>query len=157
MAGSVLPDPQCIPGATYYCPLEASKLPRLEPPLVDIYDDRSLSSLYYFPKQVVPHRSALLNGFRRPPRVLTSGDHETVRRGGRGRGGGSGPPGYGNHSMHREMTRSSYPNYGRRDYGPTGGHNNYNNGYGNSGYENGREGYGHSAHGSYRRPGLPTI
>ena len=138
MAGSVLPDSQCIPGATYYCPLEPSKLPVMGSPLTDIYDDRSISSLYYFPKQLVQHRSALLNGYRRPPRVLSSNDYEQVRRGGRGRGG---PPGNGHHSMHRETSRSSsYSEIGRMNYVPTGaGYNYYNegisNGYDYRGYD----------------------
>jgi len=148
MAGSVLPDPQCIPGATYYCPLEASKLPNLDPPLVDIYDDRSLSSLYYFPKQLVPHRSALLNGFRRPLRVLSSIDYENVRRGVRGRGG---PPAH--HSMHREMSRpASNSERNRMDYSQQGGgYHNYYNDYGYNGYDHRGYGYGQS-NGSYRRP-----
>ncbi|TFY77629.1 hypothetical protein EWM64_g6384, partial [Hericium alpestre] len=79
MSGSVLPNPDYqIPGSTYYSPL---------PNLPDIKNDRTLSALYLFPKQLTPHRSVLLPGVRRPPRSLTADDLERTRRGGRGRGG----------------------------------------------------------------------
>ncbi|KAJ8523017.1 hypothetical protein ONZ45_g526 [Pleurotus djamor] len=51
--GSVLPNPDCLPGSTYYSPLPTQNLP-------DIKNDRSLSVLYFFPKQLTPHRSVLL-------------------------------------------------------------------------------------------------
>ena len=79
MSGDVLPDPDCIPGSTYYCPLTSQGLS-------DIKNDRSLSMLYFFPKQLAPHRSALLPGTRRPARVLSPNDLEVTRQGGRGRG-----------------------------------------------------------------------
>ncbi|KAG6849663.1 hypothetical protein H0H93_006505 [Arthromyces matolae] len=81
--GSVSRNPDCIPGSTYYCPFEMKGLP-------DIQNDRSLSALYYFPKQLTPHRSVLLPGVRKAPRVLTSTDLEIARNGGRGRGRGRG-------------------------------------------------------------------
>ncbi|KAJ7937328.1 exoribonuclease 2 [Mycena leptocephala] len=81
ISGTVSPDPTCIPGSTYYSGL--STMP-------DIRNDRSLSVLYFFPKQITPHRSVLLPGVMKPRRVLSPGDLETVRRGGRGRGGGGG-------------------------------------------------------------------
>ena len=81
MSGDVLPDPDCIPGSTYYCPLTSQGLS-------DIKNDRSLSMLYFFPKQLAPHRSALLPGTRRPARVLSPNDLEVTRQGGRGRGRG---------------------------------------------------------------------
>lgn len=56
----------------------------------DIQDDRSISALYFYPKQVKPHRSVLLPGVRRPRARLTQQDQENTRRGGRGRGGGGG-------------------------------------------------------------------
>lgn len=81
MSGSVLPDTDCIPGSTYYCPLTSQGLS-------DIKNDRSLSMLYFFPEQLIPHRSVLLPGTRRPPRVLSPNDLEVTRQGGRGRGRG---------------------------------------------------------------------
>ncbi|ETW84271.1 hypothetical protein HETIRDRAFT_425699 [Heterobasidion irregulare TC 32-1] len=80
MSGSVLPNPDCIPGSTYYSPLSSQGLP-------DIRNDRTLSVLYFFPKQLTPHRSVLLPGVRRPPRALTADDLENTRRRGQGRGG----------------------------------------------------------------------
>jgi len=90
--------------------------------------------LYFFPKQLSPHRSILLPGVKRPPRTLSSADLETTRHGGRGRGrGGS------DHSRGRRGDRSGagpdrgnpYPprpaNYGPyshnsdRSYGGRGG------------------------------------
>ncbi|THH12914.1 hypothetical protein EW146_g7247 [Bondarzewia mesenterica] len=84
MSGSVLPNPDCIPGSTYYSPLSSEGLN-------DIRNDRTLSALYFFPKQLTPHRSVLLPGVRRPPRALNAQDLETTRRGGRGRGRGGQP------------------------------------------------------------------
>ncbi|KAF9008770.1 XRN 5'-3' exonuclease N-terminus-domain-containing protein [Cyathus striatus] len=81
MSGSVLPNPECLPGSTYYCPLPTLDLP-------DIKNDRSLSVLYFFPKQLTPHRSVILTGVKRPPRVLSANDLEITRSGGRGRGRG---------------------------------------------------------------------
>ncbi|KAJ7368034.1 exoribonuclease 2, partial [Mycena albidolilacea] len=80
ISGSVSPDPACIPGSTYYSPL-----PNMKP---DIRNDKSLSVIYFFPKQLSPHRSVLLKGATRPRATLRTSDLETVRRGGRGRGGG---------------------------------------------------------------------
>ncbi|KAK2466452.1 hypothetical protein APHAL10511_002094 [Amanita phalloides] len=88
MSGSVLPNPDCLPGSTYYSPLPQQELP-------DIRNDRSLSVLYYFPKQLRPHRSELLPGVKKPPRQLSMADLETARNGGRGRGRG-GPHGSNN-------------------------------------------------------------
>jgi len=56
--------------------------------LRDIHDDRSISALYFYPKQVTPHRSVLLPGVRDPRPRLTQYDLELGRRGGRGRGNG---------------------------------------------------------------------
>jgi hypothetical protein len=44
--------------------------------------------LYFFPKQLTPHRSVLLPGIKRPLRVLSPNDLEVTRQGGRGRGRG---------------------------------------------------------------------
>ncbi|KAG2339841.1 hypothetical protein BDR05DRAFT_566872 [Suillus weaverae] len=55
--------------------------------LQDIKNDRSLSALYFFPKQLSPHRSMFLPGVAKPARQLTGED--LARRGrGHGRGGG---------------------------------------------------------------------
>ncbi|GLB33518.1 putative XRN 5'-3' exonuclease N-terminus [Lyophyllum shimeji] len=85
ISGSVLRNPDCIPGSTYYCPFEMPGLP-------DIQNDRSLSALYFFPKQLTPHRSVILPGVKKGPRILTASDLEITRSGGgrgRGRGGWS--------------------------------------------------------------------
>ncbi|KAI0772630.1 XRN 5'-3' exonuclease N-terminus-domain-containing protein [Irpex lacteus] len=96
MSGSMLPNPDCIPGST---------------DLPDIKGDRSLSALYFFPKQLQPHRSVLLPGVRRPRPILTEADRENARRGGRGRGRGG----------HMDGGRGGYNNSngygnGNRDY-----------------------------------------
>ncbi|KAI0796479.1 XRN 5'-3' exonuclease N-terminus-domain-containing protein [Abortiporus biennis] len=104
IAGSLLPDPECLPGSTYYCPMETVGLPNIE-------HDRSLSAFYLFPEQASPHRSVLLPGVRRPKPVLTEEDREFARRGGRGRGGG--------YSGQDRGGRGSYGNNGR-DYANRG-------------------------------------
>lgn len=128
IAGSVLPDPQCIPDATYFSPFEQVELP-------DIPDNRSLSVHYYYPRQLKPHRSHLLPGVRRSIRVLTSADFETLhRRGARGRGGReNGVPGWGGSS------RGTF--YGGSAHG------------GNTGYATGYDrerggGYGYGSYGT---------
>ncbi|KAJ3743348.1 exoribonuclease 2 [Lentinula detonsa] len=83
ISGSVLPNPECLPGSTYLTPLVEQKLP-------DIKNDRSLSVFYFFPKQITPHHSVLLPGIIRPPRILSANDLEHARNGGRGRGRGGG-------------------------------------------------------------------
>ncbi|KAG6907833.1 hypothetical protein DXG01_007215 [Tephrocybe rancida] len=83
ISGTVSRNPDCIPGSTYYCPFEMDGLP-------DIQNDRSLSAVYFFPKQLTPHRSVMLPGVKKTPRVLTSNDLEITRNGGRGRGRGRG-------------------------------------------------------------------
>ena len=96
ISGSVFPDPDCIPGSTYYSPL-------VEQGQQDIKLDRSLSAIYLFPKQLSPHRSTLLPDVRRPPRILSSDD---LRGGGNRRGGGGGRGGY--HSYGNHATNSAY-------------------------------------------------
>jgi len=135
ISGSALPNPDCIPGSTFYSPLTSIGLS-------DIKNDRSLSALYYFPKQLIPHRSMLLTGVRKPPQQLTSEDLDyRTRRGGRGgrgggpdRGGGRGGP----------ANRGSYGN-GPPSYHPPGGYSN-GNGYGSS------SSYGSSGRHSYPPP-----
>ncbi|KAI9507709.1 exoribonuclease 2 [Russula earlei] len=90
ISGSVLPDPDCIPGSTYYSPLIEANQP-------DIKHDRSLSAIYLFPKQLSPHRSILLPGVRRPLRVLSA---EDLRGGGGHHRGGGSRGGYHNYSHH---------------------------------------------------------
>ncbi|KAJ7117313.1 exoribonuclease 2 [Mycena crocata] len=107
MSGSVSPNPDCIPGSTYY-----SVLPNLMP---DIRNDRSLSVFYFFPKQVSPHRSALLPGVKKPRNVLNASDLETVRRGGRGRGGGGGRGSWNNGGSDRGGRND--PFHARSNYG----------------------------------------
>ncbi|KAF8268270.1 XRN 5'-3' exonuclease N-terminus-domain-containing protein [Lactarius quietus] len=99
ISGSIIPDPDCIPGSTYYSPL-------VEQGQDDIKHDRSLSAVYLFPKQLTPHRSILLPSVRRPPRVLSP---EDLRGGANRRGGGGGRGGYGNHSYGNHAA-SSFPN-----------------------------------------------
>ncbi|KNZ80031.1 5'-3' exoribonuclease 2 [Termitomyces sp. J132] len=94
--GTVLRNPDCIPGSTYYCPFEMNGLP-------DIQNDCSLSALYFFPKQITPHRSIMLPGVKRMPRVLTSTDLEITRNGGRGRGRGRG--GWSNEGINGRIRR----------------------------------------------------
>ncbi|KAF9057427.1 XRN 5'-3' exonuclease N-terminus-domain-containing protein [Panaeolus papilionaceus] len=121
MSGSVLPNPDCIPGSTYYCPLADQGLP-------DIKNDQSLSVLYYFPKQVVPHRSVLLPGLKKPARVLTGEDLEVTRNGGRrGRGGWDRGGGHGRgNGMDRGNRNDPFQaranNYGSQSYGRGNGY-----------------------------------
>ncbi|KAG9011848.1 5'-3' exoribonuclease 2 [Tulasnella sp. 427] len=76
LAGMVVADSAHVPGATYESPLASIGLP-------DISNNRSISVLYYFPKQVTPHRSVLLPGAQPPPRRLDRSDIEFVRAEGR--------------------------------------------------------------------------
>lgn len=118
--GSALPNPECIPGSTYYSPLSTTQN---EP---DIKNDRSLSALYFFPKQLTPHRSVLLPGVKRPTRQLSWADANVTQRyadnNGRGRGGydhhGGRGNGRGNSMFHNSST--SYNNSDRGYSGPGG-------------------------------------
>ena len=133
IAGSVLPNPECIPGSTYYSPLTKQGLP-------DIKNDCSLSVLYFFPKQLTPHRSVILPGTKRPPRVLSASDLEVTRNGGRGRGRGGWDRGGGNSNRGTGMDRNRNDPFHTRP-------NNYGQNYGNDRAGPGpanRGGYGHS-------------
>ncbi|KAF4574688.1 5'-3' exoribonuclease 2 [Pleurotus pulmonarius] len=113
MSGTVLPNAECIPGATYYCPLTSQGLP-------DIKNDQSLSVYYFFPKQLTPHRSVLLPGVRPQARKLSAQDLENTRNGyrrGRGRGGGFERGGEGRAAW-RE--RDAPPRDDARPYAPRG-------------------------------------
>lgn len=122
--GSVLPNPDCIPGSTYYSPLPTQDEP-------DIKNDRSLTALYSFPKQLTPHRSVLLPGVKRPARQLSWADTTATQkyvdngggrgRGGydqRGRGGGRGNSMFHNNSNSHYNNDRSYGN-GNSSYQPT--------------------------------------
>ncbi|KAH9963129.1 XRN 5'-3' exonuclease N-terminus-domain-containing protein [Russula dissimulans] len=101
ISGTVLPDPDCIPGSTYYSPLTEEGQP-------DIKHDRSLSAVYLFPKQLSPHRSTVLPGVRRPSRVLSA---EDLRGGGghyRG-GGGRGRGGYNSYNQTEHASTFASP------------------------------------------------
>ncbi|KAJ3806920.1 exoribonuclease 2 [Lentinula aff. lateritia] len=153
VSGSVLPNPECLPGSTYLTPLVEQNLP-------DIKNDRSISVFYFFPKQLTPHRSVLLPGVTRSPRILSANDLEHARNGGRSRGRGGGydrggrdrggndrndpfhsrPPNYGNgrgnsRESYRESSRGQYRgdngSYNDRGRGRPSLNNNYSNGYGN--------------------------
>ncbi|KAI0921449.1 hypothetical protein AcW1_004581 [Taiwanofungus camphoratus] len=105
ISGSLLPNPDCVPGSTYYCPLSSQGLP-------DIKNDRSLSAFYFFPKQLAPHHSVLLPGVRRPRPVLSESDREHARRGGRGRGRGD----YGSDRNGRGTPYGGPGSYGANSY-----------------------------------------
>ncbi|KAJ7638586.1 exoribonuclease 2 [Roridomyces roridus] len=107
ISGSVCPNPDCIPGSTFYSPLHNSP---------DIRNDKSLSVYYFFPRQLSPHKSALLPGARRPRGVLSASDLEQARRGGRGRGGGGGG-GRGSYNGSRNDPFHSRPHGGDRGRG----------------------------------------
>lgn len=146
LAGTVVADPAHVPGATYESPLGSVGLP-------DIPDNRSIAVLYYFPKQVTPHRSVLLPGAQRPARRLDRSDIEFVRAGReynpnhRGRGGGGG----------RDNSYNNVSALGRGSY--SGDRNSRSDGsYGAGGYQdqsweprysNGRGGGGYSGGSSY--------
>ncbi|KAK0499879.1 XRN 5'-3' exonuclease N-terminus-domain-containing protein [Armillaria luteobubalina] len=135
ISGNVLPNPECLPGSTFYNPLTSQDLP-------DIRNDRSLSVIYFFPKQISPHRSVMLPGVKKGPRVLQAHDLEITRSGGRGRGRGGwdrgGGRGGGGRSNGNDRPRGGDPFHSRpSSYGPPRGND--------RGYE-GRGGGGNSYH-----------
>lgn len=141
ISGTVLPNPDCLPGSTYYSPLPQQELS-------DIRNDRSLSMIYLFPKQLRPHRSELLPGARKPPRQLSVADLETTRAGGRGRGRG-GPPGPNGGG------RNSWNGGGQADWRNDPFHTRPNN-YGNHASSGGRGGRGSRGNPPYPpRPSYP--
>ena len=121
ISGYILPEPGLIPGSTYPSPLVKEGMP-------DIAAKNALAVRYMYPEQKTPHRSALLPGIKRPPRVLTSADAQ------RARGGGGRPRHHDYGGIHANMAVQPYgnTNYGGR----------YNKGGGTGGYGNGRGGYG---------------
>ena len=142
--GSLLPNPDCLPGSTYYCPLTSVGLP-------DIKSDRSLSALYLFPQQLTPHRSILLPGVRRPAPILTENDREGARRhhlGGGGRRGGGPGPATGHWSQSYQNGRDYGRSDGARGGGPPHGGQSRGGGYGGNSYGNdGYGGYGNNSYG----------
>ncbi|KAG8855861.1 5'-3' exoribonuclease 2 [Tulasnella sp. 330] len=146
LAGQVVADPLQVPGATYQSPLPTMGLE-------DIPNDRSISVLYYFPKQTSPHRSVLLPGVVPPPKVLSAADHSFVKSGGGemnqrggGRGGGRGRGG-------RDNNFSTQSAFGRGS-GGAGGQNKAYGVYGAGGYQEnysyGGGGGGRGGRGDYR-------
>ncbi|KAL5530480.1 RAT1 [Sanghuangporus sanghuang] len=140
--GSLLPDPNCVPGSTFESPLTSVGLP-------DISGDRSLAAIYLFPKQLTPHRSVLLPGVNHPKRVLTQEDSYSVlqnNRRGQPREAGFNAINSGREGGHG-LPRSSYGN-GPSHYG----------GYGGAGRGNYSGGYGVYGNGSgqYERAGPPS-
>ncbi|KAJ6539062.1 XRN 5'-3' exonuclease N-terminus-domain-containing protein [Mycena capillaripes] len=137
ISGSVSPDPSCIPGSTYYSVL---------PELPDIKNDKSISVFYFFPKQITPHRSALLPGASKPRRILSPSDLETIRRGGRGRGGGGGggQRGAWNNNGGSNRGGRNDPFHARSNYGQQ-------NSYGNDRGRGNDRGGGYGNHNSYQQ------
>lgn len=120
IAGSVLPDPICIPGSTFDSPL---------PSLNDIYDDKSISASFSFPSQRTPHRSFLLPGVKLERPVLTSYDKDNVRRG----TGGGGQ--YESNGFHSQRGRGgSGPGFAKLDNRGGRGNSNDRGGGGRGGY-----------------------
>ncbi|KAG1791534.1 exoribonuclease 2 [Suillus plorans] len=90
----------------------------------NIKNDRCLSALYFFPKQLSPHRSMFLPGYK-PARQLTGED--LARRGrGHGRGGGMDRGGRGRGGSTSLLT--AHQPYGRGGY--SGGYGGSSGGYG---------------------------
>ncbi|KAG1786321.1 5'-3 exoribonuclease [Suillus plorans] len=86
-----------------------------------IKNDRCLSALYFFPKQLSPHRSMFLPGYK-PARQLTGED--LARRGrGHGRGGGMDRGGRGRGGIRTALTTTDMgPQQGFGGYGSSGRH-----------------------------------
>ncbi|KAG9025495.1 5'-3' exoribonuclease 2 [Tulasnella sp. JGI-2019a] len=152
LAGQVVADPLQVPGATYQSPLTTMDLE-------DIPNDRSISALYYFPKQVTPHKSVLLPGVVPAPKVLTAADHSFVKsgggemnqRGGRGGGRGRGPSRDNNFATQSAYGRGGGGGGGQRQgYGvySAGG---YQDNYSYGGGDGGRGGRGDYRDDSYSR------
>lgn len=155
VTGAVLADPSHIPNSVLDTPL-----PNIDE-CPDLDNNTSLSVRYYFPRQMHPHASRILRGYRPPPPILTESDKDWTRRGGhgggrdrRGPGGpggrqqGYGGPGMANGGRSRGSSGSyNSPSgnggYGGSSYAPPPPSNNY-GGYGGSG-----GGYGGSSGGGY--------
>ncbi|POW13205.1 hypothetical protein PSTT_03923 [Puccinia striiformis] len=137
--GSALPDPDCIPGSTFYSPLPTVGLP-------DISNDKSIFARFFVASQLVPHRSLLLSGVNLERSTLNNHDREVTRRGGSQAQGGN--QHHGSDGFHQQ----------RRDFGDGPGiinhyqnhhHSNPGGGGGGGGHWNGhqqpsRQGWGHA-------------
>ncbi|GHJ88500.1 hypothetical protein NliqN6_4902 [Naganishia liquefaciens] len=116
--GAIQRDDTCIPGSTLDTPI-----PGIEA-CPDIHDNKAISIVYIFPKQLKPHKSSLLPGVREPRPVLDDYDRQKVTSSGgnssRRRGGfggnhfGHNSPGMGTPNSHRSNNNSPYgtPSYG---------------------------------------------
>jgi 5'-3' exoribonuclease 2 len=104
ISGFVLPDPDCVPGSTYFSPLPSQDLG-------DINNDRSISVVYSFPPQLTPHRSVLLPGAQPERPVLTPYDRDVTRRGGKQDNGA----GNGFHAQRRELGGPGISRFDRGD------------------------------------------
>ncbi|KAI5480844.1 5'-3' exoribonuclease 2 [Pseudohyphozyma bogoriensis] len=139
ISGYVLPDPDCVPGATFDSPLPT------EP---DIIGDRSISATFKFPAQRTPHRSKLLPGATKDRGVLTQHDKETVRRGGNSSG-----PSYGEGFHSQRRNDQSGPGFAKLNQGRPG-----DRGGGRQSYQpaqssyNGPSGGGYGGGGNYGPP-----
>ncbi|EFP79344.2 5'-3' exoribonuclease 2 [Puccinia graminis f. sp. tritici] len=135
--GSALPDPDCIPGSTFYSPLPTVGLP-------DISNDKSIFARFFVPSQLVPHRSLLLSGVALERPILNNHDRDLTRRGGNQAHGGN--QHYGSDGFHQQ----------RRDFGDGPGimthyhTNNSNFNGGGGGYWNSNRGSGN--HSQYQQP-----
>lgn len=133
ITGFVLPDPVCIPGATFDSPL---------PSLPDIYNDQSISAVFSFPPQSSPHQSLLLPGVKRSQMILNSYDKDTVRR-----GGGERPESNGFHSQNRNQDRG--PGFAKLDNRGRGGAYNNNSPENRGNYQAGNGSNGGGAYSGY--------
>ncbi|WAQ91674.1 hypothetical protein PtA15_15A64 [Puccinia triticina] len=150
--GSALPDPDCIPGSTFYSPLPTVGLP-------DISNDKSIFARFFVPSQLVPHRSLLLSGVTLERPTLNNHDRDLTRRGGNQAHGGN--QHYGNDGFHQQRRdfgdgpgiMTHYPNHNSNS-GGGGGYWNSNRGPGNhSQYQQPpHQGYAND----YRNPGPPA-
>jgi 5'-3' exoribonuclease 2 len=104
ISGFVLPDSNCVPGSTYFSPLASQNLG-------DINNDRSVSVIYSYPKQLTPHRSVLLPGVQPGRPMLTPYERDVVRRGGKHDSGA----GNGFHAQRREMGGPGISRFDRGD------------------------------------------
>ncbi|KAG9306851.1 hypothetical protein G9A89_005752 [Geosiphon pyriformis] len=107
--GFVSPDPDCIPGSTFYSPLTEHNMP-------DIVNDKSLSVLYTRPPKIEEwqQKSILLPNVKFSPRVLNTQDHEFVRNGNSKRRDQGGRRGFVYQNNRQDINRSAHE---RQEYG----------------------------------------
>ncbi|PLW15175.1 hypothetical protein PCANC_12861 [Puccinia coronata f. sp. avenae] len=126
--GSASPDPECIPGSTFYSPLPTVGLP-------DISNDKSIFARFYVAEQLLPHRSLLLSGVALDQPTLSNHDRDKTRRSGnQAHGGNQHYGGDGFHQQRRDYGDGpgimTHHNYGSSNGGQGGGHWNTNRGPG---------------------------